>query len=180
MQFTDHMDRELINKADVEDLWQVLVPAWVDVNSQGRYQFESEVIDWVVTDNTEAYYSFGKQGLVPETQQMGFPILSQLDGQNFDWSQFDSDNDGRIDSLVMIHSGYGAETTREDCFGKKADDRIWAHAYTNSANPWMSSDGNYQTGGYTIASAFFGECGAEPNKLGLSMHEFMHTLGKGR
>jgi hypothetical protein len=45
-------------------------------------------------------------------------------------------------------------------------------------NAWKSKDGKHISNGYTIASAFDGECGTVLAKIGLTSHEYMHTMGK--
>lgn len=106
--------------------------------------------------STEAFYSQGKRGIVREAQKMAWPSLSNLDSRPaWDWSKFDQDGNGELDSVVIIHSGYGAETVTTDCFGADYNDRIWAHAFSSSAQEtWTSRDGKYKLNGYTIASAF--------------------------
>ena len=70
----------------------------------------------------------GMRGITPELQQMAWPILDNLDNRpDWDWGDFDIDGDGKLDSVVLIHSGYGAETTTPDCHGRDYMDRIWAH-----------------------------------------------------
>lgn len=122
------------------------------------------------TDNTEKYYSFGKRGTVPQAGRMSWPALEVLDKRaGWDWSKYDLDGNGVIDSLVIIHSGYGAETTTDDCFGAEFNNRIWAHAFSTSrAHAWNSEDGSIRVGGYTMASAFDGDCGTVPMKIGLT------------
>jgi M6 family metalloprotease-like protein len=128
IRFTDHADRDLVPKSEVEAFFNTKVSHWMKVNSQGLYTIKPTVIDWITTDNTEAYYSFGKRGIVPEAQQMAWPALDELDNRaDWDWTQFDLDDNGQIDSLVYMHSGYGAETTTTDCFGADYNNRIWAH-----------------------------------------------------
>ena len=128
IRFSDHVDRDLIPKSDVESFFQTKVARWMELNSQGIYTINTTVIDWITTDNTEKYYSFGKRGIVPEANQMAFPALNELDNRpDWDWTQFDLDGNGQLDSLVFMHSGYGAETTTTDCFGADFNDRIWAH-----------------------------------------------------
>ena len=52
-----------------------------------------------------------------------------MDMEGFDWTIYDSDNDGYIDSIQFLHSGYGAEIGGIDCYtGSAMEDRIWAHA----------------------------------------------------
>ncbi|CAB9526476.1 Pre-pro-metalloprotease PrtV [Seminavis robusta] len=179
IRFSDHVDRELVPKSLVDTFWETKVPQWMEANSQGRYGIKATVIDWITTDNTEEYYSFGKRGIVLESQKMAWPILDKLDNRpNWDWSQFDLDGNGRIDSLVIIHSGYGAETTTTDCFGADFNNRIWAHAFSGtSQRSWQSKDGKIKVAGYTVASAFDEDCGTVPAKIGLTVHEYMHTLG---
>lgn len=178
IRFSDHQDREMIPKDAVDTFWKTKVPDWLDVNSQGRYSIDPVVIDWQTTDKSEKYYSMGMRGIVPELQKMAWPILDELDSRpNWDWTQFDIDGNGQLDSVVMIHSGYGAETTTPDCYDREYTDRIWAHAYSSSRNSWKSKDNSMRLNAYTVASAFHGDCGTQAGKIGLTVHEFMHTLG---
>jgi len=84
VRFKDHVSRDMIPKSAVDDFWLNRVPQWMKVNSQGLYNLQATVIDWTTTDNTEKYYSFDKQGIVPEGQQMAWPILDNLDARP-DW-----------------------------------------------------------------------------------------------
>ena len=84
VRFKDHTSRDMIPKSAVDDFWQNRVPQWMKVNSQGLYNLQATVVDWTTTDNTEKYYSFDKQGIVPEGQKMAWPILDALDARA-DW-----------------------------------------------------------------------------------------------
>ena len=100
--------------------------------------------------------------------------------EGWDWSQFDLDGDGRLDSVVIIHSGYGAETGRTDMYGTEMRYRIWAHAFAYTEDdwmPWISSDGSVRLNGYAVTSALEGYSGVVPATIGLTIHEFMHTFG---
>jgi Immune inhibitor A peptidase M6 len=178
--FGDHVDRPRIAKADVENMWKTLVPEWFDVNSHGLYDIDPVVTEWVVTDNTEKYYSFGKRGVVPDFQKAAWPALDALDKRSdWDWSIFDLDKDGKLDSVMITHSGYGAESMGADEHGTDYMNRIWAHAFSSStaSAAWTSQDGSVQLNGYTVASAFEGVTGAVPATIGLTVHEYMHTFG---
>eukprot|EP00797_Seminavis_robusta_P011136 Sro1835_g300580.1 Pre-pro-metalloprotease PrtV (756) ;mRNA; f:8187-10960 len=178
--FTDHTDRDMIPVRDIRDFWLVNMRDWFRANSQGRYDIEPTVIDWQTTDNTEVYYSMGKRGIVPESQQIAWPILDELDARpGWDWSKFDADGNGEIDSFVIMHSGYGAETFETDCYGTTYENRIWAHAFSASrrGDSWFSADRKIRLNAYTVSSAFDAECGTVPAKIGLTAHEYMHTLG---
>ncbi|CAB9503638.1 Immune inhibitor A peptidase M6 [Seminavis robusta] len=173
--FADHVDRPRLDKADVENTWKTLVPEWFDVNSYGLYDIDPVVTEWVVTDNTEEYYAFDKRGITPDFQKAAWPALDALDNTpGWDWSIFDIDEDGKLDSVVVTHSGYGAETREEDEYGTHYEQRIWAHAFANSGQiKWTSKDGSVQLNGYTVASALEDDTGVEPATIGLTVHELV-------
>ena len=43
--FEDHTNRPLIDKADVELMWNTRVPEWFDANSHGNYDIEPVVAE---------------------------------------------------------------------------------------------------------------------------------------
>jgi M6 family metalloprotease-like protein len=188
LQFTDHLDRPLIDPLVYDEMWNSqdvsdLIPSgsvarWFQQNSYGLYEIEAHIVPWTVASNTEEYYSFGSSGLVPDFQQAFWPALDLLDAQGMDWSQYDLDKDGRLDAVVMLHTGYAAELKGVDCNNdREFSQRIWSHAYADSANTWWSKDYSYRLGGYVVSSAYRDTCGFEPARIGTMTHEFMHTLG---
>ena len=72
------------------------------------------VQDWVEADNTEAHYSGGQRGQlgVLEMQKVFTKNLDDLDAAGFDWSVYDSDNDGDLDGVVVFTTGLPAEMVR--------------------------------------------------------------------
>lgn len=73
-----------------------------------------------------------------------------------------------------MHSGYGAETGEKDCFGADFEKRIWAHAYAFPEDTWVSKDKWTKLGGYTVASAHFGNCGRRIAKIGTYAYKVFH------
>ena len=188
IQFPDHTDRELPDPVVYNEMWNSnansdLIPSgsiaeWFKLNSHGLYEIEADIVPWTVTDNSEVYYSFESSGLVPTLQRAFWPALDRLDQQGMDWSQYDIDEDGKLDAVVALHTGYSAELKGVDCNNNRDySQRIWSQALANSGNSWTSLDGSYSVGGYAIASAYKGICGSEPANIGTMTHEFMHTLG---
>ena len=177
--FDDHVDRPRVDVSDVEVMWNTIVPEWFDANSGGAYEIQATVTDWVVTDGSEAFYAGTNQGVISGFQKAAWPALDALDQDpDWDWSQFDSDQDGRLDSVVITHSGYGAESGETDLYRTPWEQRIWAHAWaTSGEETWTSSDGSVSLSGYTVASALEGDAGTQPATMGLTVHEYMHTFG---
>ena len=118
-------------------------------------------------------------GLVPELQLAMHPALDQLDAMGIDWSQYDSDGNGEIDSVVMMHSGYDAVLGLADCQGREPQNRIYAHAFAGSAEQaWVSADESMRLAAYAVVSVYDGICDDEgPATPGLTCHEYMHTMG---
>jgi bacillopeptidase F (M6 metalloprotease family) len=164
------------NNEDASD--DTSIAEYLRFNSMNRYRVEFTILPdaWLVTNNTEAYFSQGQAGRVglEELQQVFTPILDQLDENGFDWSLYDqagggddgTGSDGILDHLVVIHSGAGAEFGDVDpCNSNNNDngiqfapylDRIWSQGAGTVTNPWTSrpETGGIQLGGFSIVGAF--------------------------
>jgi hypothetical protein len=51
----------------------------------------------------------GLSGVDPGLQDAFTPLLDGLEGDGFDFSLYDQDQNGIIDLVVFLHSGYAAE-----------------------------------------------------------------------
>lgn len=178
IQFTDQEGRNLISKSDIESIWNGQIKDWFTVNAQGNYEVNPVVIDWTMTDNTEAFYADGQSGFTADLKKAMYPTLDKLDQEGFDFAPFDGDQDGRLDSVVFLHSGISAVAGAEDCFGNLAIDRIWPHAFTGSSksDTWTSADGSVRLSGYTVNSVYDTGCDDIMMTAGLTCHEYMHTM----
>jgi M6 family metalloprotease-like protein len=176
MRFSDHKNRPLPPKSYYEKIWNNRIKTWFDLNSHGRYQYEAVVTDWMDTFDTEAAFAAQSSGLYHGFQQSFWPLLNKLNNKpNWNWSQFDKNKDGKLDAVVVLHSGYPAEVGGLDCTNQRGYvDRIWSHAFASSES-WKK--GGYALHGYVVASALKGTCGANGAQLGIAVHEYMHTLG---
>jgi M6 family metalloprotease-like protein len=206
MQFKDHESRRMIPAVEIDRLFHAdngtdpLVPSgsvksYLKVNSFNQLYVNATVIPWFVVPNTEAYCSFDKSGLDVKFQECFAPILDSLDEVHarsdnpFSWDEFDKNGDGFIDSLVVLHSGYGAEygqannnnntNISDDDDKSKIEERIWSHASGPRSQPerWESKAFLIELGSYSVTSAFSGNEGSEMAPLGPLTHEFLHTLG---
>ncbi len=110
VKFTDHMNRTLPPVADYDTIFNdsgetpLIAPtgsvsSWLRNNSYGKFNMEAEIVPWHVTNNTEAYFSVHNYGLSDDFRLCMFPILDQLETEGFNFSRFDLNNDGVIDSI---------------------------------------------------------------------------------
>ena len=79
--------------------------------SYSNLTVESVVSAWVKLPKSESYY--GADGTSPDTNllQMFSDAIAAADSAGFDFAQGDSDGDGWVDCLTVIHSGHGQEIT---------------------------------------------------------------------
>jgi len=188
----DRMD--WVSRDEIDRLWNglgvddAIIPTgsiknYTERQSYHTVTFSADVIDWQVTDNTETYYADKRSGMPkngdrePHLREAFHHVLNQMDEESFPWEDYDSDNDGWIDHVQFLHTGYGAESGITDCYtGARADDRIWSHALPEGQAKWTSKSG-MELGGYSTSSVFDGRCNQNIAQLGIMIHEFYHTLG---
>ena len=180
MRFSDHLTRTLPSNADMDVLFNsvgghpVLAPTGSvrDVyleNSYDQLSMDSTVYGWVDLPNTESYYADGNSGLGFRLRQGIRHALDAADSL-IDFSQFDEDNNGFVDAIAFIHSGYGAEWGG---FGNQ--NRIWSHR--SSISTWFSDEG-VRVSPYHISPGLWGSGGGSAiGHIGVICHETGHFLG---
>lgn len=195
IEWTDNPStRELPTRELLEEMWNGegvsedfpsgSIKNWTSANSYGQLELTATVVDWIKADNTELFYADGRAGR-PNGQAEGTPqiedliayALDQLLASGFDFSSFDQNDDGRIDSIALMHSGYGADRYGEDCDnGRTFEDRIFSHRSVGSFGAWSNPEGTVALGSYTVSSVFRGTCNALPARIGMTTHEFVHNF----
>lgn len=185
IRWSDHTGRTLPSNGDVDILMNAvgghpsLAPSGSvrDVyleNSYGALSLESTVAVWVTSNNTEDFYANGNSGLTSLIHNALKDALNKVDAfVNF--SQFDQDNDGLIDSITFLHSGYGAEWGGTDAYGTHYLDRIWSHKWSITGG-WTSQEG-VTVRNYHISPAVWGTSGSSIGRIGVIAHETGHFLG---
>lgn len=192
VRFKDHEDRELPSKEDFEFLFNgegtsdARAPTgtmqdFFRTQSLGRYNIDAHVEDWITAPHDERHYSFGNYGLINYFAKVAYEALDRMDARGQDWQRFDEDEDGVIDNVVILHSGFVAEGGGTDCYNNKPHGvhRIWSHATSvpDNQEAWYSSDRSVRIGRYCTTSALFGTCDLDIQRVGVVGHEMLHTLG---
>ena len=147
-------------------------------NSYGIVDLQSTVLAWVTLPQPMAYYAGTNNGLGGDypnnAKKMIQDALALADGL-VDFGQFDTDNDGYVDAIDIIHSGYGAEQ------GGAPANSIWSHK-SNLPSDWVSADNNgngvkVKVNLYHTEPALFGTSGTNITRIGVVCHETGHFFG---
>ena len=181
LRFSDHVSRTVPSNSDVDILMNTLggdpflaptgsVKDYYNEVSYGQLNLDSTVTMWIDLPNTESYYANGESGLTSKTHEALRYALDELNADStFNFDDFDVDDDGYIDAITFLHSGYGAEWG-----GAGYQNRIWSHKW--SLGSWTSSEGVRVTS-YNISPALWGTSGSNIGRIGVICHELGHFLG---
>lgn len=157
--------------------------------SYGLVTLNSTVVAWVTLPQTMAYYAGANNGQAPNppppppanptgypnnTQKMVEDALALVDPL-VDFGQFDTDKDGYIDAIDIIHSGYGAEQ------GGAPANSIWSVKWS-LPNDWVSADNNangvkVKVNNFHTEPALWGTIGNSILHIGVICHETGHFFG---
>jgi len=131
---------------------------------------EFDVVGPVALPNNMSYYGSDIGGMTdPNAYRLIVDACRLADGQ-IDFSKYDNNNDGKVDLVYVIYSGYaqsnGASTAT-----------VWPHMwFLSKYGAELTLDG-VQIDRYACSSECIGISGSEITGIGLFCHEFSHTLG---
>lgn len=181
VQFPNHIsDRVLPDPSYFQELCDTRIKSYFSQQSYGKYNIEKCVVQpWKFTFNTESFYAEGvaNQKGPDYSVELAVPVLDAWDeDETFDWGQFDANNDGDLDAVLILHSGYGAEQRQENfCGAADPADRIQSQGF-NASTAWVGDSG-IKLSGWAMASAFETVCSDQPATMGVMVHEWLHSLG---
>ena len=94
--------------------------------------------------------------------------VTAANNDGVDFSQYDNNNDGNMDSLYVIHAGYGEEAGAPSY-------TIWSHSWDLSTYA-KTYDGVYISS-YATSPELRGASGSTITSIGVICHEFGHNIG---
>eukprot|EP00750_Incisomonas_marina_P019316 INCI3285.7.p1 GENE.INCI3285.7~~INCI3285.7.p1 ORF type:complete len:1311 (-),score=195.78 INCI3285.7:228-4160(-) len=144
-------------------------------NSYGTFDLTSTVTPWYDCTLTErqAAGTDSATGSDSRLDECMRQCLTKA-AADYDLVDFDSDDDGVIDAVGFLHSGYGAELGGADCNGVGYKNRIWSHKW--GFYPPFEADG-ISVPEYHISPGLWGDCGSEIGRMGVIAHETGHFFG---
>ncbi|HDP35573.1 MAG TPA: M6 family metalloprotease domain-containing protein, partial [Candidatus Hydrogenedentes bacterium] len=138
--------------------------------SYGNLIIESLITSWVRLPQDEAYYGANNvYGQDSEPRQMTADAIEAAAAAGFDFSQGDSDGDGWVDGLTIIHSGHGEEE-----YGNPSTS-IWSHQWEMTS---VATKDGVKMLRYHTSPALRGNTGSTAIiRIGVICHEMGHFFG---
>jgi immune inhibitor A len=134
-------------------------------NSYGQLDVQGNVVGWLRLPQPYSYYVNAQSGTGPDPQNARSMVVDALNiaaGQ-VNFAQYDSDGDGYVDGLFVVHAGSGAEADPNPATRRL---KVWSHQW-NIPQPLMFNG--------VTAYAYCTE--PEDGRVGVFCHEFGHMLG---
>ena len=153
--------------------------------SNGQFELSGGTFGWYALPETQDFYVGGKSGLGGGGARFARDLAVAADS-DVDFSQYDADDDGYVDVIMVVHTGAGAETG--------VSSNIWSHRWNLNAaasvNPDLLPEGEYVTNDprpghpgefikvndYIIQPELARSTGGLVN-IGVFCHEFGHAIG---
>ena len=142
--------------------------------SYGLLDMDTTVSEWVTLPNSIDFYCDIPSDENPRPYQtLVEHAVAALDATGFDFSPFDGNGDGHIDSLCVMHQGEGREVSHGSFF-------IWSKMYDDMTP--IIIDGKTISFFYTVPELKqnpFDLAGtpAIRSRVGIACHEFGHMMG---
>ena len=145
--------------------------------SYGLFDFSFDIVGPVTMSKPLSYYGGNNiNGDDAHTAEMVSEAIHLVDNGT-DFSLYDWDNDGEVEHIFVIHSGFDEAQSR-----RAAD--IWSHAwflseayeYENDGKGAVIADG-VRIDAYATSAELLGRSGTSITGIGIACHEFAHCFG---
>lgn len=142
--------------------------------SNGMLDVESTVYGWVMADSNYRYYGkTSSPNYNLATRQLLLGALKDVnDSFDVDYSEFDSDADGFVDGVIIMHAGRGAEESSAPNSG----DFIWSFRSTLSSSQQPTYDSVKVSAYAMFPEKRYRVSGDIMVGIGVMCHEFGHLL----
>lgn len=136
-------------------------------SSMGIFKPQFDVYGPYNLEHDYAYYGANNRGHDNDPRSMIIEACRMADADGVDFTQYDLNNDGRIDNVFVYYAGYNeAEGAHEST--------IWPHRSIITTNNTFDGKRLYD---YACTSELKGTTGVRMCGIGTFCHEFSHVLG---
>lgn len=162
--------RQDINMAffgDSDELAWESVKSYYEKESLGKLSISGAVTDWYESNQTAAYYGIDSDS-TRTINLLQNAVSWASSNQGIDISDYDTDSDGYIDSVIMIY-GYKDYST----LGNKLYSNLWAYCYYTLEKPSPASP---VPNAFMWASYDF-MYSSDSEDSGIDAHTYIHEMG---
>ncbi len=145
------------------------VNEYYQTTSLGKFDPTFDIVGPVTLDSSWIFY--GKNGSNGNDENVQTFVKHAIFAADslVDYSDYDLDNDGRVDNIYFIYAGYG------EASGADAN-TIWPHRWWTYSMNNIQLDGKY-FGDYSTSNELYGTSGKTLTSIGVICHEFGHVCG---
>lgn len=174
--FSDKSMKSTHNNAFFDNLLNGSFPSVQDYfkqSSGNTYVPEFDVFGPYTLDQNMAYYGGNdSDGNDEHPDQMVVDACAKAYADGCDFSNYDTNNDGKVDNIYVIYAGYG------EAAGAPAN-TIWPHSweiYSQYVSGTLKYNGK-TLGHYACSAELSGKSGSNSDGVGTFAHEFSHVIG---
>ena len=140
--------------------------------SWGQYDMQIDVFGPVTVSKNASYYGsndWGGNDQHPDELVVEACKLAH-DSYGADFSLYDSNNDGKVDWVVILYAGYGEASGA-------SSNTIWPHQYDLSYTGMSFKLDGKTVDHYCCLNELTGTSGSKRDGIGTFCHEFSHVMG---
>ena len=174
--FSDKSMKSTHNKAFFENLLNGSFPSVQDYfkqSSGNNYEPVFDVFGPYTLDRNMAYYGANdSNGDDEHPDQMVVDACAKAYADGCNFSNYDTNGDGKVDNIYVIYAGYG------EAAGAPAN-TIWPHSweiYSKNVTGTLTYNGK-TLGHYACSAELSGKSGSNSDGVGTFAHEFSHVIG---
>ncbi|MFZ4797583.1 MAG: M6 family metalloprotease domain-containing protein [Bacteroidia bacterium] len=138
--------------------------------SFGQLTLNSDVYGWYMADMNSINYGKSNTNYSVNTRDLVRDAVVAADSAGVDFSQYDNDLDGKIDGLLILHSGIGAEEQS----APNANNYIWSFRSTYFGS--LLVDGKSVSSYCMFPEKRYSNASYPAVGIGVITHEFGHIL----
>ncbi|MCK9292673.1 M6 family metalloprotease domain-containing protein [archaeon] len=183
VEFSDYPHLSNLTVSDYEDMFNSdnyldgnaqSVSTYYNIASNSALDLEFDIYDWREVQNPYSFY-------IQNNTNAFALILHTVDVfSDVDFSQYDNDNDGRIDGMIIIHAAVSAQSQSGNLldstriFSGSTNYSVQGLYYGNTATIGSHYPENICSAYRSVAGYYPEDC---RTKIQVAVHEFAHILG---